>query len=374
MLSKLHNKKTFVLLILILLSQVALACGEQSPEAKIPPTVLTKATISIPSVPSQVTGSQPINLANSYNGNATYAFWSQDGKRIINLGTDNAVRAFDLNGTLLGVMQHPSSTDFMSLALSNNGKMIASASIDRTFMLWDAETFQPIKKLEFKADYETAKIIFTPDDKYLITANFWGYNGSLMIDLDSGAVQTLFTSPVWITAFGGGGKSGKYVFGFYDGNIKIWDYASRKFTDLNPEKSGYTAGQITTLVIPDDGTELIGIIQHHPNFSILRWNFQSQSAKMLQYQGKEELNQNRHANVVDTYQNLIAIGTRESQVVILDRETGTLLTTLKNRRASNVIVKFNSLNGLLLGAGRESPLKVWDSNNWAVIMDTANKK
>lgn len=372
---KIPTKSILIFLVLLLLSQVALACGEQSPTAKIPPTVLTKAKISLPQVSNQSSILQPlqsVNLSGGHIGLVASAFWSADGTRIISMGVDKTVRVFDPKGTQLGLMHHSSSLDFSSLALSNNGKLIASGSVDGTIMLWDAANFQLLKKLEVKTDYETAKIIFTPDDKYLITINSTGYNGSLLVDLNSGLVQTLVTG-LSLTAFTGNSKSDKIVFGSYNGSVKIWDYTTRKFTDLSPEKLGFKEGQITGLAVAADGTELIGVIKQYPKYQILRWNFQTQTAKLLPYEGKAKLSEWRYVKFIDAYQNLIAVCNEQNEIVILDRETGAIIKTLKDGKGKSVSVEFNPTNGLLLSGTEEGILKVWDTTTGSSVQDISGE-
>jgi WD40 repeat protein len=384
MIEKLQIRYLIGILLCLLLSNLCIGCAEQStfalptftPQFSSVPKVTTTSASNIPSPapkPNDLTlqSLHSVNNSTGHIGEIDYALWSYDGTRLISLGLDKSIRVFDMTGTQLGTMRHSSSAEFVSLAISNNDKMLVSASIDGVIMIWDINTFQLIKKFDVKIGFDIAKVIFTPDDKYLVSVNLFGAMGSLLIDLSSGKAQEIFTTKEQITAFTGSSKSGNYIYGFANGKIKIWNYSSRTFTDLEPTKLGYEPGVITTLTITDSGAELIGIVDNYPKILILRLNIQNQLVKILSYHDQAQLSGVRYANLIDIYQNRIAVGTRKGEIVIVDTETANIITTLTGH-TKDVVVKFNKTNGLLLSAGGDGSLKVWNPTDQATVLTIAS--
>ena len=58
-----------------------------------------------------------------------------------------------------------------SVAFSPDGKTLASGSADRTIILWDLETYQPIGEPLHGHTDAVSSVVFTPDSKGLVSGS-----------------------------------------------------------------------------------------------------------------------------------------------------------------------------------------------------------
>lgn len=72
---------------------------------------------------------------------------------------EETLQPWTLRRTLTG-----HTTSVHSVAISPGGRIVASASWDRSIILWDGETSE--KKLELKHGYHPHRVIFSPDGHY----------------------------------------------------------------------------------------------------------------------------------------------------------------------------------------------------------------
>ena len=97
----------------------------------------------------------------------------KNGKRIVNGGTDETVRLWDVEmGTLLQTLKGHKG-EVLSVSFSPDGKRIASGSADRTVRLWDAGTGNLLKTLRgHKSD--VASVSFSPEGRRLVSGSLDG--------------------------------------------------------------------------------------------------------------------------------------------------------------------------------------------------------
>lgn len=95
--------------------------------------------------------------------------WSSDGDILFAGCVDGSIKRFNSNNGQLcsSCKQH---TDVVSsILLTHNGKVIATASWDRTVRFFEAVTFQQIGPA-LKHDAQVHSIAISPDDSYLVSA------------------------------------------------------------------------------------------------------------------------------------------------------------------------------------------------------------
>ena len=105
---------------------------------------------------------------------------------------------------------------------SSDGKMIASASRDRTVRLWDANSGQQIRVLDGHSDAVKC-VAFSPDAKTLASSLDWGDTIRLW-DVDTGKhISTLkgHTHSINSIVFSPDGKL--MASGSSDGTVLLWD-------------------------------------------------------------------------------------------------------------------------------------------------------
>ncbi|KAG2151669.1 quinon protein alcohol dehydrogenase-like superfamily [Suillus bovinus] len=102
-----------------------------------------------------------------YYGSVFSLAWTSDGKKLIS-GSDCLITIFD-TATWQAIARLQGHTDFVTaISLSQNDRLLASASLDKTACLWDLDTkHQVIPSLPHGRDLRSAAL--SPDGKVLVT-------------------------------------------------------------------------------------------------------------------------------------------------------------------------------------------------------------
>jgi WD40 repeat protein len=137
------------------------------------------------------------------------------------------------------------------VAVSPNGKLIASGSADKSVFLWDAATGDPKHKLLGASSRAIAGVAFSPDGAALAVASAHGVD---MWDLATHKSQALalYAPPETITFMVFAPSGATLAAATPLGTVKIWDVKTRKQTRTIPAHK--TA--ILTMVFSHDGKTL----------------------------------------------------------------------------------------------------------------------
>jgi len=167
----------------------------------------------------------------------------------------------EARGSLLaGLQDHPQILRYLrghtgsvtSVAFSLDGKTLASASDDRTIILWNVATRQPLGTLPTEHTDTIWNVAFSPDGKTLASAG-WDKN-IILWDVATrqslGPPLTGHTDRVYSVAFSPDGKT--LASASRDKTIILWDVATRQ--PLGPPLTGHAAGVESVAFSPDGKT------------------------------------------------------------------------------------------------------------------------
>ncbi|CAE7081054.1 unnamed protein product [Rhizoctonia solani] len=186
---------------------------------------------------------------------------SPDGKLLVSGSLDRTVRMWDThNSSPVGKPLRGHSSDIYSVSYSPLGNLIASASWDKTIRLWDPSTGQQSGE-PLKGDQPFASVAFSADAK-LIASGSGGPSSSPTANVvQMWDVQTRkallapfkgHTHYVWTVSFSL--DSSRVVSGSWDKTIHIWD-AERGTTIVGPLE-GHTDHVCSTTFSPS-GTQIL---------------------------------------------------------------------------------------------------------------------
>jgi WD40 repeat protein/uncharacterized caspase-like protein len=174
---------------------------------------------------------------------------SKDGKIMASGGGDSAVRLWDVE-TGRQVRSLVGHTGYiLSVAFSPDGKTLASGSFDKTIRLWDVQTGRQINLLEGHADF-ILSVAFSPDGTALASGS--KDNTAILWNLGTGKPTPLEGHKGYVFSIVFSPDSKTLASGSTDKTIKLWDTTTGK-----PIKSleGHT-DEVLSVAFSSDGKML----------------------------------------------------------------------------------------------------------------------
>src|SRR5262245_14629406 len=147
----------------------------------------------------------------------------------------------------LGTVHFRQGNSIHAVAISPDGKTIASAGYPTAIHLWDAATGKRIRRLE-GSESSIYSLAFLPDGKTLVSA---GSNDSILFwDIATGKRERRLGNAISLLAIAPDGKTIAFV--EHRSVVRVWDLASDKQLHQLPELKG----QIHALAFSPDGATL----------------------------------------------------------------------------------------------------------------------
>ncbi|KAH8702852.1 putative WD-repeat protein [Phaeosphaeriaceae sp. PMI808] len=234
-----------------------------------------------------------------------------------------------------------------AVAFSLDGKMLASASRDSTFKLWDARSGSLLQTLEGHGGWVTA-MAFSPDGKTLASASC---DTIKLWDASSGKLlQTLegHKKGVNAVAFSPDGKTLALASG--DSTIKLWDARSRKLLQtLEGHKEG-----VNVVAFSPDGKTLASASE---DSTVKLWD--AGLGKLLQT--LEGYKEGVNAVAFSPDAKMLASALGDSTIKLWDARSGSLLQTLEGHRWWVNAVAFSPDGKMLASASEDRTVKLWDA-------------
>jgi WD40 repeat protein len=270
---------------------------------------------------------------------------SPDGRMLASGSDDRTVKLWDFPSGRLSRSLTGHTETVESLAFSPDGLKLATASDDKTVKLWDVATGQPAATLTDHTDYVNA-VAFSPDGRLLASAS----DDKTVKLWDVASAHLLRTlkhdDRVGTIAFAPSGAA--LASGCDDRTIEIWDPANGQ---LMRTLAGHTDRVGAVAFSPDGRTLISGSVDTTARL----WNWWSGQLLRTLSGHTEEVEDVAFAPDGKT----VATSSDDHTIRLWDALSGQALRTLQDNAASLALVF--SLDGRTLATGGEDHLiKLWD--------------
>lgn len=241
-----------------------------------------------------------------------------------------------------------------SVVFSPDGKLLATASIDKTVKIWDAETGQEIRTLTGHADWVNAAV-FSPDGKILASASrdktvkLWNVETGELL-------KTLANHTDWITsvAFSPDGKL--LASASKDATIKIWNVASGAAVKTLTGHSEpvwqvcFSPDGKTIASASEDKTAGLWSVATGTETKILRGHADGLFAVAFSPDGKT-----------------VATGSHDKSIKLWSAATGQELKTLTGHTETITSVAFAPDGKTLISGALDANIKLWSAASGQIV-------
>ncbi|MBE9180354.1 caspase family protein [Oculatella sp. LEGE 06141] len=284
-----------------------------------------------------------------------------------------------------------------AIAISADGKLLASGSDDQTARLWNLETGEPLHRFYGHANVVTA-VAISPDGKTLVTGS--GDNTIKLWDCVTGAlVGTLTGHSGWVLAIALSPDGKTLASGSADGSIKLWHLDTHQEQRILQGHLGWVG---TVAVSPDGAllasgshdktvklwdletgrllntlvghTERVCFVAISADAETLISGSHDNTIKLWQLQrGKLLRTFAGHADLVSAIAlspngKLLASGSHDNTIKLWQLQRGKLLRTFAGHADSVSAIAFSSNGKLLASGSRDRAIRVWQVPSVAAPM------
>jgi WD40 repeat protein len=255
------------------------------------------------------------------------------------------------------LVQTGHSREVNSVALSPDGKILASGSLDYIVKLWDVQSGKELRALSGNPSPVNVvySVAFSPNGS-LLAAGYWDKTIKLW-DVQSGKeIRTLIghTSEVWAIAFSPDGKT--LASGSWDKTIKLWDVQSGKEQQTF---SGHKA-EIYSIAFSPDGKVLAS---GSDDKTIKLWDIHS-AQELKTFSG---ITGEIKSLAFSPDGKVLVSGGNDKTISLWDVATGKKLKTLSGHAYSINSIAFSPDGNILASAGSYKTIKLWDATTGAEL-------
>ncbi|OAX38663.1 WD40 repeat-like protein [Rhizopogon vinicolor AM-OR11-026] len=172
---------------------------------------------------------------------------SPDEKKVVSVSNDDVVKLWDIGKQINVLIGHASYVK--DIAISPNGLILASSSLDQTALLWGLENCQPISA-PLQYAHAVTCVSFSTDGKLLATV-CWD-KSAYTWDVSAIIRDAGHTEWVKATIYLPGGQ--RIMTCSKDGSLRVWDLDSEKHIreDWREENS-----DVHTIALSPDGNKVV---------------------------------------------------------------------------------------------------------------------
>jgi WD40 repeat protein len=268
---------------------------------------------------------------------------SPDGKTLASLGTDRVIKIWKIPSTTPLPINNGKSDLVSSVAFSSDGKLIGGGSLQGFIYVWNASSYNKTIKSAAQHTGAVNQVVFAPDGKTIASA---GTDKRVRVwDVANGkqlAAMGLAVS-VEAIAFSPDGKA--IAAGGKDSVIRIWDTTGKEIASLSQ-------GSITSLAFSPDGRNLIAADSLG---TIKIWDV---------IEKKEMASWSAHTGgvngvTVSANGQLIASGGGDGVVKVWNLANGKEINSFRGSRAAIVGVSFAADNKTIAAGSLDGTVKLW---------------
>ncbi len=290
-----------------------------------------------------------VSLANTLQGHENSVLSvaiSPDGKTIASSGDDSTIKLWNLaTGKQISSL-NGYSQQVNVVAISPDGKTLVSGSNDNTIKIWNLATRKLIRTLDGHSDSVHALAI-SADSETLVSGS--DDNTIKIWDLATGEqIRTLVGHTFWVRSLAISPDGLILASGSFDKTIKIWNL-TKGYSIRTLEGNFQT---VTAVAISPDGKTLASASRDR---TIKLWNLVT---------GREIRTLAGHANTVTTVAfsadgKIIASGSRDRTIKLWNPATGEEILTLTGHTNTVTSVTFSPDGKTLVSGSEDNTIKIW---------------
>ncbi|MDX6497601.1 MAG: hypothetical protein QOG23_861 [Blastocatellia bacterium] len=278
---------------------------------------------------------------------------SPDGKTLASGSQDNTIKLWDMaTGSELRTLTGHSGW-VLSVAFGPDGKVLASGGYDHTVRLWDVSTGRQLRTFERQA--EIYSVAFSPDGKILASGS---YDRTVRLwDLSTGSESRTLKGHSDLVNSVGFSPDGKLLAsGSADKTIKLWDVS----TGIELRTLKGHAGAVSSIAFSTDGKVLASGSSDH---TIKLWDV-SNGSELRTLKGHSH---NVASVAFSPDGKTLASGSEDQTVKLCEVATGTELRTLKGHSDIVASVAFSPDGKILASGSWDQTVRLWDVQTGAEL-------